>query len=91
MTPESIRARGTLICQRLTREVASIAPKGIGSWPRAWEITAEPDADFMAALTAWESEPMNDRAKQRVRDAYQDVLAAWRTAVAEYQDQGAEA
>lgn len=80
----TISERATEICRRLTRDVASIAPAGIGHWDRAWEIVAEADTDFMAALTAWESDPKNEIAKQRVRDAYTAVLDAWKEATAEF-------
>lgn len=79
-----MRERGTEICRRLCRDVASIAPQGIGRWERAWQITAPADADFMLALTAWEADPTNDVARQAVRDAYSRVLRAWRLATAEY-------
>lgn len=85
----TVRERGTEICRRLARDVESIVPKGIGRWPRAWEIVAEADADFMAALTAWEADPGNEAAKQRVREAYRAVVDAWRQAVAEYEREGA--
>lgn len=91
MTRDEIRERGTEICRRLTRDVASIAPAGIGHWDRAWQIVAQPDADFMAALTAWESDPTNPTAKQRVRDCYAAVLEAWRRAVTEYTRHSQEA
>ena len=86
----TIAERATEICRRLCRDVASIAPKGIGHWSRAWEIVSEADADFMASLTAWESDPKNETAKQRVRAAYTAVLEAWKQAAAEYDRQEAE-
>lgn len=87
---DEIRERGRAICERLTHDIASIAPPGIGHWPRAWEITAPADSDFMSALSAWESDPMNEAAKQRVRATYGAVLEAWQGAVAEYHGRGAE-
>lgn len=80
----NVRERGTEMCRRLARDVASLTPEGIGAWPRTWELVASSDADFMAALTAWESDPKNETAKQRVRDAYAAVLHAWKEATAQY-------
>src|SRR5690606_5793567 len=55
MTPEDRRARGTVLCERLTREVAELVPGGIGAWSPAWTIVAPADAAFMEALTRWEA------------------------------------
>ena len=83
MTTDELRERGTQICERLCREVAEIAPEGIGRWNRAWEIAAEPDVEFMLALALWEADP-NEDAKVRVRAAYNAVLDAWRRAAADF-------
>ncbi len=83
----AIRERGTLICRRLSADVASLVPPGISSWDRAWDLTAGADSNFMVALTAWEAGP-SDATKAAVKRTYGAVLAAWRAAVAEY-EQGA--
>lgn len=85
----TIAERVREICRRLTEDVASIAPKGIGRWDRAWEIVDQPSADFMAALSAWESDPTSEPAKQGVRDTYGAVLDAWREAAAAWEREGA--
>jgi len=82
-TPEERRERGTLLCQRLANDVGSLAPPGLGTWPRTWDLVAGADAAFMIALTAWEAEP-SERLRLRVREAYDAVLDAWRQAAAEY-------
>lgn len=90
MTATERRQRGTKLCERLTHDVAGIAPDGIGSWPKAWAIVAEADADFIAALTRWEATG-SEEVKPALRDAYFAVLAAWKRAAAEYhRHQGAE-
>lgn len=86
----TVQERAREICRRLARDVESIVPTGIGRWARAWEIVADADASFIGALAAWEGDPTNERAKQRVRDSYAGVLEAWRHAVAEYERSGAE-
>jgi hypothetical protein len=83
LTPEERRERGTKLCERLAEDVASIVPKGIGRWDRAWDIVGGPDADFVAELTAWEAEP-GTAALERVRGSYRAVLAAWQRAADEY-------
>ncbi len=90
MTTDELRGRGTQICVRLTQDVAKIAPEGIGSWDPAWAIVADADAEFLAALTAWEAEPTDDT-KARVKITYHAVLDAWRDAALQYeaQQQGA--
>jgi hypothetical protein len=80
MTPNEIHERSTEICRRLTREVSDLVPVGIGSWAGAWQIVGLADSDFIAALCAWEADPANDRAKQRVRDTYSAVVDAWKEA-----------
>lgn len=72
------------VCENLTRDVARIAPPGIGSWPPAWEMVAEADASFIAALVAWEAQP-SDVAQAGVRARYNAVLAAWRDAIAAFE------
>ena len=77
------RQRGTLLCTRLSEEVAALAPEHIGQWPPTWPIVAPADTAFMLALTRWEA--TGDEAhKPPLRSAYFDVLAAWRRAAAEY-------
>lgn len=84
----TIGGRAVEICRLLTEDVGRIAPDGIGRWDRAWTIVDAPTADFMAALSAWESEPKSETAKQAVRDTYRGVLDAWREAVEEYRREG---
>lgn len=84
LTAAERRQRGTQLCGRLALEVASIVPAGIGGWARAWEITAAPDADFMAALSAWEADP-TPTTLARTRVAYKAVLESWRDAACQFQ------
>ena len=83
MSPEERRGRGTELCQRLTQGVEEIAPPGIGHWDRTWEIVDPADAEFMVALSAWESEPTPD-ALATVTAAYDAVLVAWKDAVTRF-------
>ena len=83
MSPEERRVRGTELCQRLTQGVAEIAPPGIGHWARTWEIVGAADAQFMAALFGWESEPTAE-ALATVTAAYDTALDAWRDAVRQF-------
>ena len=57
MTVGDRRDCGTALCHRLAARVADIAPEGIGSWDPAWDIVGGPDAEFMLALSLWESGP----------------------------------
>ena len=75
--------KGRLLCQKLAEAVASIAPKGIGGWDRVWEIVDGPSAEFMVALSGWETNP-TDELRLRVSNCYDGVLAAWRQADVEY-------
>ena len=90
MNPDERRRRGTMLCEKLTREVADLVPQAIGRWDRAWKIVADADTAFMLALTRWESTG-DDAHKPDLRAAYFNVLDAWRNATTEYQNQqGAE-
>lgn len=80
----TIEERAREICRRLTRDVADVAPKGIGRWDRAWEIVDGPSASFMLALSTWEADPTSEAAKQAVRDNYRAVVEAWRRAAEEF-------
>lgn len=89
MTIAERRERGTELCLRLTARVADLVPRGIGRWDETWRIVGPADAEFMAALTSWEVSP-NPGDKERIRSAHDAVLAAWRYAVAEYEQAKAE-
>ncbi len=84
MTRKELRERGKQICERLTVAVEQDTPEGLGRWPRAWEITAAPSADFMLALAIWEAEPDAESA-DKVKAAFDAVLNAWRRAANEYE------
>ena len=86
MTRDELHDRGTRICERLSREVAEVAPDDIGGWERVWDIVAAPDASFMVALDAWEAEPTGDT-KVGLKAAYKAVLDAWRRAATEFENQ----
>ncbi len=72
---------GRQLCEKLVErigEVAAAVPPG--HWP---PIADAPSAEFMTALSAWEIDP-SDLTMQRVSDAYDNVLDAWRQPAAEY-------
>ena len=77
------RERGRILCQKLAEAVANIAPRGISHWDRCWEVVDGAGAEYMTVLSAWEIDP-SDVTMQRVSDAYDEVLDAWRTAAGEY-------
>ena len=79
---------GRLLSRKLAEAVAIIAPRGIGRWDRCWEVVDAPGGEFMTALSSWERDP-SDVTMQRVSDAYDAVMAAWRIAVSEYVAEGA--
>jgi len=80
--------KGTLLTRKLAEAVAIITPEGIGRWDRCWEVVDAPGGEFMTALSSWERDP-SDVTMQRVSDAYDAVMAAWRIAVSEYVAEGA--
>ena len=82
------QAKGKILCQKLAEAVAKIAPNGIGRWDRCWEVVDAPSVEFMIELSAWEVDP-SDVTMQRVSNAYDAVMAAWRIAVSEYVAEGA--
>ncbi len=72
---------GRQLCERLVERIGEVAAAvPLGHWP---PIADAPSAEFMTALSAWEIDP-SDLTMQRVSDAYDDVLGAWRQAAAEY-------
>ena len=80
-TFEQRQQKSKQLCQRLMArigEVASAVP--IAHWP---PVVDEPSVAFIVALTAWEIDP-SDLTMQRVSDAYDDVVAAWKEAGREY-------
>lgn len=78
--------RAVQLCGQLSREVAQIAPPGIGRWSPAWQIVAEADAEFVVALAAWERSG-SEGEQSRLRESYLDVLGAWKCAAAAFLEQ----
>ena len=73
--------KGREVCQKLMERIGEVAAAvPLGHWP---PIADAPSAEFMTALSAWEIDP-SDLTMQRVSDAYDNVLDAWRQAAAEY-------
>lgn len=79
MNSDERRLRGTELCAQLTREVAVIAPEGIGNWERAWVMTGPAVTTFMLALVEWERTG-DERIKEPLRAAYLNVISVWRMA-----------
>ena len=90
MTYDERQAKGTILCGKLFAHVGLITPEGIGYWDRAWEIALPAQAHFWVMLTAWEIDP-SDMTMQRVSDAYDGVLEAWRIAAHEFTTERSEA
>ena len=84
MTYDERQAKGKILCQKLFTQVGLMAPEGISHWDRAWEIADPAQAHFWVMLTAWEADP-SDLTMQRVSDAYDGVLEAWKEAARQYE------
>ena len=69
--------------KRLTEAVSDIAPPRIGHWEKTWDLVSNADAEFMVALSDWESEPTPE-ALATVTAAYDAVLDAWGDAVRQF-------
>ena len=76
MTYELRQGKAHTLIGLLASRIAEMAPEEIHGRPGA-AITDGPTAKLVIALTAWEVDP-SDRAMQRVTDAYEGVLEAWR-------------
>ena len=76
--------KGREVCERLVQRIAEVAPTGIGLWDEAWTIVDGPSADFMVALSSWESDP-TAASMARVTLTYERVVAAWGAAAVQYQ------
>ena len=75
------RETGRQLCEKLVERIGEVAAAvPLGHWP---PIADAPSAEFMTALSGWEIDP-SDLTMQRVSDAYDDVLDAWRQAAVEY-------
>lgn len=86
LTPAERRERGTALCRQLAEDVARIVPRGLGSWGDAWDIVAPADAQFLAALTAWEADP-GPTTVDTTRTAYRAVLDGWRLVARRFEAQ----
>ena len=72
------------LCEQLAGDVAAVVPVGLGRWPEVWEIVDGPSAEFMIALTAWESTG-SEEDRGRGREWYRRLLAAWKEAARQYE------
>ena len=81
MTTDERRERGTELCRRLSADVDKAVPKGIGTWPPAWEMVGDADTEFMLQLLRWERSGTGSD-KAALRASYAQVLDAWRAAAA---------
>jgi hypothetical protein len=79
--------RSPLICRRLAKAVAMVAPAGLGYWPRAWELVEEPSRQFLDALDEWVCGGTAD-ARAELQMAADAVVAAWFSAAAEWEQLG---
>ena len=52
--------------------------------PEVWDRTAGPDRAFTLALCAWEASGSRED-RERLEAAYDELLGAWRDAVAAYE------
>ena len=73
-----------VVCERLTEEVAQLAPPGLGDWDGAWEIVDAPSAVFLECLTRWE-QTGEQTDQDRCDTAYAVVIDAWRLAASEFE------
>ena len=81
MTYAERQETGRQLCLKLMERIGEVAAAvPIDHWP---PIADAPSAEFMAALTAWELAP-SDSTMQRVSEAYEAVIEAWRIAATEH-------
>ena len=84
MNYDQRRERGKTICASLVEDVGKVATPGLGAWPEAWVIVGPDSATFMELLIRWEQtgEP---HLIDRVAQAYDKVVSAWRDAARSYE------
>lgn len=79
--------RTRYVCRRLTERVGEVAPAGLGKWDRAWALVADPSTAFLDALREWE-EADTPATRDRLQDAADAVVRAWRLAGEEWEARG---
>lgn len=83
MTTSDRRRRSNRVCEKFNAEVAEIIPAGFAQWDEGWSMVDPAVADFVAALTAWDSEP-NQKTMAAIRRTYASGIEAWRAAAAAF-------
>ncbi len=76
MTKEERQERGKALCVTLVKDIGKVATPGLGLWQEAWELVAEPSADFMGELLRWE-QTGDEVLVDGVRRAYDALVSAW--------------
>lgn len=75
--------RANELCEQVAIAVSIISPPGLERWKFVWEFVDAPNAEFLLALSAWESDPTNEAACAIDR-AYGALCNAWRLASAAF-------
>jgi hypothetical protein len=88
--PRSERAR--IMAARLSEAIRRAVPPGLGRWPGAWEIVADPSEAFIDALDAWEragdGAPNERELAAAIEDAARATLRAWKEAARRWEEAG---
>ena len=85
LSPEERRRRGIELCGRLTGAINEVAVDGMGLWDQTWTLVSTADTEFMMALFTWERSGSSAEV-DRVAEAYDAVMSAWRRAVDAFQE-----
>jgi hypothetical protein len=79
--PEAARR----LCRRLADDVAGVAPREMGLWAPAWSSVTAASDHFLDLLHEWERTG-DDATLPELRQAYYDVLNAWKSAAGQYRE-----
>jgi hypothetical protein len=68
-----------VICRKVTARISRDAPKGLGHWPRVWDVVEEASDAFLDALDRWVEED-SPETREAVETATSVLLVAWKDA-----------
>ena len=88
MSYEQRQAKCRFLGKGIDGWVDIIAPPGIRHWDLLSKFVDPLGAEFVVALSVWESSP-SPETESSLNDVHHEVLAAWRRAAAEFTTEGA--
>ena len=79
--------RARVVCERVARRIAEVAPREIARFPETWALVAGVSDRFLDALRAWEDAD-SETTRSSLSESVDELIAGWRDAVRAWEAMG---